>query len=155
MTDEVKYVRIGGEEISIEEAASLVRMVCADAKQIAGVFHGQNRSEKFRKNWPDEYKFAETNWKTFIKAARALYAQKLADPKTPDHDARRMHLALVLEAAISEGVKGREQTDNRLQLQPGTQQFAGDRYENRKIIEKFGLSQNLRAALLNSTTTRH
>src|ERR1700733_13020738 len=86
-------------------------MLCNDAKQIAGLFHGMNRSIRFRANWPDEYLFADANWKTFVVAARAMYAERLADPKTPPADARKMHLALVLEQQASKG----PEKDNRHQ----------------------------------------
>lgn len=142
---------INGETITAKEAVSLIKMLCHDAKEIAGVFHGMNRSEKFRINWPDETKFTEGNWKTFVEAARQMYADRLGDPKTPPADARKMHLALVLQAKLAEG----QQTDSRLQLSPNTLQFEGDPYENRKIAEKFGKRPNLRAALLNSAVSRH
>lgn len=147
----MKYIDINGEKITTKEAATLIRMICNDAKQIAGVFHGMNRSDKFRVNWPDEYKFADANWKTFVEAARAMYAERLADPKTPKEDARKMHLALVLEAMVAKG----SQNDTRLQLAPDSQQFVGDKAENRRILEEFGRVPNIRAALMNSVATRH
>ncbi len=144
-------IEINGEFISVDEAKKLIRMLYNDAKQIAGVFHGQNRSVKFRINWPDEYKFADANWKTFVVPCRQMYAERLADPKTPPKEARMMHLALVLEHKIARGLE----KDTRLQLSPGTQQFEGDKSENLKIIEKFGKRPNLRAALMNASATRH
>lgn len=144
-------IEINGEKISASEAKGLLRMLYNDARQIAGEFHGMNRSEKFRVNWPDEYRFADANWKTFVDACRQLYAERLTDPKTPPADARKMHLALVLQAMMAQG----EEADTRLQLAPGTQQFEGDRHENRKIAERFGRTPNLLAALMNSVATRH
>src|SRR5882672_1170286 len=99
------YLIVNGERIPKSEALSLIRMFYNDAKQIAGVFHGMNRSEKFRRNWPNEYLFAEANWKTFVEAARQLYAQRLGDPKTAPADARKMHLALVLQAMAEQGAE--------------------------------------------------
>lgn len=127
-------IEINGEQISAHEAASLVRMLCNDAKQIAGTFHGMNRSAKFRANWPNEYVFADANWKTFVEASRSMYAQRLADPKTPPVDARRMHLAMVLQTMAEQGAE----KDPRLQLAPNTQQYVGDPFENRKIVNDFG-----------------
>ena len=144
-------IHVNGEEIAELEAKSVLRMLYKDAKEIAGEFHNMNRSAKFRVNWPDQYKFANSEWRNFIEAARAMYAERLGDPKTPPEDARRMHLALVIDAMAG---KNRPK-DNRLQIAPNTQQFVGDPYENRKIAEKFGKNQNLRAALLNATATRH
>jgi len=51
-----------------------------------------------------------------------------------------------------------QETDNRLQLKPDSQQFVGDKYENRKIIDTYGNGQNFRAALKNgvaSVLTKH
>lgn len=144
-------IEINGEQITVDEAKKLLRMLYNDAKQIAGEFHTMNRSVKFRLNWPDEYKFTDANWKTFVCATRQMYAAKLGDPKTSEADKRRIHLVLVLEHKIAEG----QEKDTRLQLAPGTQQFEGDKGENKKIVDKFGARQNMRAALLNATATRH
>ena len=141
----IKTIEVNGEAITVIEAAGLIRMICNDAEQIAGQFHGHNRSEKFRINWPDEDRFVKANWKTFVAAARAMYAERLADPKTPPADARKMHLALVLQHMMAQG----QEKDTRLQLAPNTLQFEGDPVENRKIKETFGNRQNLRAAYLN------
>jgi hypothetical protein len=143
-------IDVNGEKIEKAEALALIRMLCNDAKQIAGVFHGMNRSEKFRLNWPDEYKFADANWKTFMEAARQMYAERLGDPNTSPAQARKMHIALVLQAQISKG----QETDNRLQLAPNTLQFEGDKIENRKIIDQFGMKPNLRALVKNSVASR-
>jgi hypothetical protein len=140
-----EFIQVAGELIPKKEAADLVRMLYNDAKQIAGEFHGMNRSEKFRVNWPNEYDFAEANWKTFVASARQLYAERLADAKTPPADARKIHLSLVLQAMMAQGEEG----DTRLQVAPGTQAFDGDRRENVKTLEKFGATPNFRAALRN------
>ncbi len=127
-------------------------MLCNDAKQIAGVFHGMNRSAKFRRNWPNEYVFADANWKNFMESARAMYAERLGDPKTPPSDARKMHLALVLQTMAEQGVE----KDNRLQLAPNTQQFEGDPFENRKIVEQWGKQSNtFKELLMSSSTARY
>jgi hypothetical protein len=62
-----------------------------------------------------------------------------------------MHIALVLQAQMGQG----QEADTRLQLAPGTQQFDGDAFENKKIVEKFGVKPNMRAALMNNIATRH
>lgn len=151
MTDlSADHITINGEKIPHAEAMTLIRMLCNDAKEIAGVFHGMNRSAKFRANWPNEYEFADNNWKTFVDAARKMYAQRLADPKTPPKKARMMHLALVLQAMISQTGN----VDTRLQLAPDTQQFAGDGFENRKIENLWGRESNTIGELLRSSTNK-
>lgn len=145
------FIEINGEQISTHESEELLRMMCNDAKKIAGEFHGMNRSAKFRVNWPDEYKFANSEWRNFIEAVHEMYATALGDPKVSEVNKRRMFLAIVLWKKIGEVTP----KDNRLQLSPNTQQFEGDPFENKKIVENYTKAPNLRAALLNSTATRH
>lgn len=139
---------INGEFISSKEAGELIRMLYNDAKQVAGVFHGMNRSKKFRKNWPNEYVFAESEWKNFVVATRQMYLDRLKDPKTLPSDAQRMFKALYLERLAAEG----READNRLQLAPNTQQFEGDKYENKKIAEQFGTHSSSFAELALGST---
>lgn len=141
---------INGEQITASEAASLVRMLCNDAKQIAGTFHGMNRSAKFRRNWPNEYVFADTQWKNYVASVRAMYAERLGDPKTPPADARKMHLAMVLQTMAEQGAE----KDTRLQLARNSQQFVGDKFENNKIVDKFGKQSNTFKELLLSSSSR-
>lgn len=151
MTDD--FIEVNGEQIPKHEALALIKMFCNDAKQIAGVFHGMDRSPKFRANWPNEYLFAESEWRNFMEAARAMYADRLADPKTPPAEARKMHLAIVLHSMAEQG----GENDTRLQLKPNTQQFVGDPYENKKIVNHFGKHSNsfLDLALGQSTARYH
>jgi hypothetical protein len=144
-------IDINGEQISESEANKLIRMLLNDAKKMAGEFHQMNRSAKFRVNWPDEYKFANSEWRNFVDATITLYGEMCGDPKVSDYDKGRMHKAIVLWARLGKTMP----KDNRLQLKPGSQQFEGDSYENRKIVENYGAAPNLRATLLNSTATRH
>ena len=136
-------VTINGEDLSDSEVERIRATLRSDAKQFAGEFHNMNRSDKFRANWPKEYEFADSEWKNFVAAVRMMYVARLADPKTPPADARIMHLAIVLDQMASRG----KEADTRLQLAPGTQQFEGDRRENRLTLERFGRTPNLRAAL--------
>ena len=144
-------IEINGEQISEHEAQSLIKMLLEDAKRMAGEFHTMNRSKKFRINWPDEYKFANSEWRNFVDATITLYGEQLGNPNINTVDKRRLHLAVVLWAQIGKVAS----KDNRLQLKPNTQQFEGDAYENKKIVETYGAAPNLRAALLNTTATRH
>ena len=144
----MKFIEINGENISAKEALDLTRMLYHDAREVAGEFYDMNRSTKFRTNWPNQDRFADCNWKTFVETTRQMYAERLGDPKTSPEDARKMHLALVLQAMMAKG----EEADNRLQIAPNTAQFEGDKRENKKIMEKFGPNPNFRAALKNTVT---
>lgn len=134
---------VNGEVLTVGEAMALVRMLCEDAKQVAGEFHNMNRSIKFRANWPNEYVFADTQWKNFVECVRGMYAARLGNPKTTAADARKMHLAIVLYTMAEQGAE----KDPRLQITPNTQQFDGDPVENRKIVEDYGKQSNSFAEL--------
>jgi len=142
-------IEVNGEHIAKSEALALVRMLCNDAKQIAGQFHNMERSAKFRRNWPNEYVFADSQWKNFVEAARAMYAQRLGDPKTFPSDARKMHLAVVLYAMAEQG----SEKFGGVQIAPNTQQFEGDKFENRKIVDQFGKQSNTFKELALSSTS--
>jgi len=141
-------VEINGEIIPVRECARLLRMMYKDAQQVAGEFHTLNRSAKFRLNWPNEYEFAESEWRNFIDATRQMYTEQLSDPQVHADKKDKMFKAIVLERKISEGME----KDNRLQLYPNSQQFVGDKKENKNILEKFGAVPNLRAYLRRSTS---
>ena len=147
MNKKPKFILVNGEQISTKEAAQLVGMIRDDAKEVAGQFHNMNRSEKFRVNWPNEYYFAESEWKSFVEAVRLMYTERLADPLTSDAEKRKLHLALVIEHMVAQA----GEADNRLQIKPNTQQFVGDPFENRKIKNQFGTAPDLKAAMKNST----
>jgi hypothetical protein len=146
-----RMIDLGLVQVTPKEAASCVRMMIQDAKELAGQFHGLDRSEKFRTNWPDEYKFASSNWKTFIEAVIQSYAVLLGRANVPEEDKHRMYVARLMWEKLSVG----KERDNRIQIAPNTQQFVGDKFENRKIKENFGTHGNFRAKVLNSVATRH
>jgi hypothetical protein len=144
-----RNLSIGGEIIAVSDAIKLVDRLYARAYEIAGAFYENNRSKKFRVNWPDAYEFAEANKRAFVEQARADFSKVLADPKTTPREKHQVYLALLLERAFSEGLKGMgNEADTRLQVRAGTQQFDGDKAENLKIAENFGEKPNLRAVLL-------
>jgi hypothetical protein len=146
-------IDLGLVQVTPREARECMRMMLHDARELAGQFHEQDRSEKFRANWPDEYKFARANWKSFIQAVIQAYATLMGQTSVPDVDKHRMYVARLLWEHVSKDKVA--EADNRLQLFPNTQQFVGDPFENRKIKQQFGLAKNLRAHLMNNLVTRH
>lgn len=146
-------INLGAVQVTKKEGGDCVRMMISDAKQLAGIYHGKTRSEKFRNNWPDEYKFASANWKTFIQAVIEGYAGLLGQARVSEDDKRRMYIARLMWERLSKD-EGKE-PDNRMQMRPGTQQFVGDPFENRKIKDQFGVHRNFRAAVMNNVVTRH
>lgn len=149
MTD---FLQVNGEPIPKAEAMELIRMLCNDAKEMAGVFHGMNRSEKFRADWPDEYAYADANWRHFMEAARKLYAQELGNPHRTEYDKKRMFLAICLWDQVD---KMTPEKFGGIQMEPNTQAFEGDKRENRLTVERFGKHAMSFKDLLMSTTRFH
>lgn len=145
-----EFIEINGERIPKSEVADCIKMLLHDAKEYAGQFHNQNRSEKFRLNWPSEYVFADANWQYFIDATRRLYAELLGNEKVKPRDKRRMHIALVGHSMATKDAP----LNPRSPIMPGTQQFEGDKFENKKIIDKFGPRSNTFKELLMSSASR-
>ena len=139
---------IGNEIISVEHAMKLCDYLYAHAYELAGQFYEQNRSEKFRLNWPNAYDFAEANRKGFVQQARADFTAMLGNERTPDATKKRIYLALLVERAFAAGLERMgQEADTQLQIHKGTQQFDGDKAENRKIVENFGRQRDLKAVL--------
>jgi hypothetical protein len=149
MTD---FLEVNGERIEKQEALDLIRMLMDDAKNIAGEFHGMNRSKKFRRNWPNEYAYAECEWRNFMEAARAMYAERLGDPFTSEYDKRRMFLAIALWNQVENQAPEKY---GGMQVMPDSQAFEGDKYENRKTVENFGAQSDTFKDLLMGSTKYH
>lgn len=142
---------VGGEIISVSDAIKLVDSLYAHAYELAGRFYENNRSEKFRINWPNAYDYAEANKRTFVQQARADFTQILGNEKTPPDQQRRIYLALLVERAFSAGLeKLGHETDTRLQIKTDSEQFVGDKRENASIVETYGKQPNYRAKVLAS-----
>jgi hypothetical protein len=144
-------LEVNGETFTPQQVIEILKSFYNDAKQVAGQFHGMTRSRKFRASWPDQYKFANSEWKTFVAATRQMYLEMIKDPKTTPEDKQKMFLALAFEAKISVG----KETDNRLQVHQDSQQYVGDKRENAINEGAFGVDPDPLAVVLNSLTTRH
>lgn len=150
MTTE-KFIDLGLLQVTPKEAADCVKMLINDAKELAGVYHGKNRSAKFRAGWPDERRFASSNWQTFVQAVIEGYANLLGAPKVSEDDKRRIYIARLMWERMAVG----KERDNRLQLRPNSLQFAGDPIENRRIARDFGTHAHSRARFMNTIASRH
>lgn len=63
-----------------------VRLIRMMAKDFAGEFYEQNqRSLRFRRQWPDQDQYAARNWAHFVDMSRAALAALLARPDYPQH----------------------------------------------------------------------
>ncbi|HLH92078.1 MAG TPA: hypothetical protein VKX28_26900 [Xanthobacteraceae bacterium] len=128
---------VDGELLQDDEVRKLMALVENDAKKVAGEFHGMKRSAKFRAMWPNEYVFAEQNWKNFVVAVRMMYAERLADQKTRPEEAETMFRALCVQAMMGAGPNAPAP----IQSLPNTENFVGDKTENKVIDESFGVGQ--------------
>ena len=136
-------LNIEGELVSDEEIIEILRMIDHDCKEMAGLFFEEDRSNKFRKTWKQVGElsrrsaqdcFVDHAWKHFVVHVRAWYAHRLSNPVIPEKEALRLHRALIIEyqRGLAKSAK------DVLQLAPGTQQFEGDKQENRHISEEYG-----------------
>ena len=145
----MRNISIGGEIISVSDAMKLVDTIYEHAYELAGQAYEKDRSAKFRLNWPNVYEYAEANKRNFIEQAREDFCAMLSDKKSDEKTKKRVYMAILLERAFANGLeKLGHEADTRLQVKKNTVQFEGDKTENRKIMEKFGPSTNLRAEML-------
>lgn len=153
---------VDGQNLSNSEVRKLLDMVKKDAQEYAGQFFDQCRSAKFRTAWTEvglrsgrdpQLCFVDAQWTHFVEHVRSLYAQMLTSPKVTEDDKYRIHQALIVQATL-----GSTSQEVPIQMAPGTQQFEGEKYENKKTAENFGThaEKSLVQKLLSSTNmTRH
>lgn len=152
---------VDGENLSDFEVHKLIAMVRKDAEEYAGQFYDQCRSKKFRRAWAEvglragrdpQMVFVEQQWTHFVEHVRSLYAQMLTSPKVAEEDKAKIHKALIVQAVL-----GQQSQHAPVQMAPGTQQFEGEKYENRQISAQFGeyAEPALLAKLMSGTATRH
>jgi hypothetical protein len=61
----------------------LIRM---QAKEIAGIFYEQNqRTLRFRRQWPEQKVYVETQWPHFVQVGKAALIQLMVAEDTPQH----------------------------------------------------------------------
>lgn len=121
-----------------------------DAKELAGCFYERNRSEKFRASWPNIMTYVNTKWPHFVQGVREGYAELLGRDDVPEEDKERMFAALTdnAESVYSDAA------GSPLQIAKDSQQFHGDKYENRMIREKVGSGAASLASRLRTTTAK-
>lgn len=156
-----KRMIVDGEDLTQSQVRRLLDMVRKDAQEYAGQFYDQCRSKKFRLAWTEvglragrdpQMCFVDAQWGHFVEHVRALYAQMLTSPRVAEDDKYRMHQALIVQAML-----GAQSQNTPVQLAPGTQQFEGEKYENKQINAAFGeyAEPSLMKKLLGTTATRH
>lgn len=134
---------VDGDLVQDDEIHDILKMIDHDCKEFAGAFFEEDRSKKFRKTWNEVGKltkrsaqdcFVDHAWKHFVVHVRAWYASRLSNPVLPEKEAVKLHRALLIEYMRGQSKDAKDV----LQLAPGTQQFVGDKNENKHISEQYG-----------------
>lgn len=134
---------VDGDLLQDDEILTILHMIDHDCKEFAGAFFEEDRSKKFRRTWHQVGKlsrkspqdcFVDHAWKHFVVHVRAWYADRLADPHTLPSEKDRLHKALIIEYMRGTSQKA----ESVIQMAPGTQQFDGDKIENKHISETYG-----------------
>lgn len=153
---------VDGQNLTNSQVRKLLDMFNKDCKEYAGRFFDQCRSEKFRTAWREvglrsgrdaQMCFVDAQYLHFAEHVRSLYADMLTSPKVNEDDKYQIHQALIVQASL-----GAQSQHVPVQLAPGTQQFEGEKYENKQIAQNFGeyVEPSLLAKLMSSTAqTRH
>ena len=124
------------------------KMIVHDAKEMAGCFYENERSDTFRATWPDQLDYVNAKWAHFVDPVRQGYAELLGRPDVPEADKERMFEALTdnLEAVHSDGAA------SPLAIFKDTETFYGARRENLKIQDAIGTRPRSMREKLRTTT---
>ena len=164
-------IMVDGERITKSELRRLIKFFDHECKEVAGAFFEQcrkgllgdaGRSEKFRAFWseigfrcgkdPAEC-YVASHYQNFAEDVRAHLAGLLARPDVPEHEKQTIHKALIVQQMF-----GQNSQHVPVQLNQDSQQFAGDRFENREIVKNHGahVEPSMMQKFLGSTSnTRH
>ena len=119
--------------------------IVSDAKEMAGCFYDQERSETFRRTWPSQEEYVDMKWAHFVPAVREVYSELLGRPNIDPAEKEAMYEALIDQAGqiVSGGAH------SPIPIFKDTAAYFGDRRENRLTRENYGahartLNQKLR-----------
>lgn len=84
-----------------------VQLIRLTAKDLAGAFYEEDRSDRFRKLWPDVRQFTARNWPNFVPMARAILTGML-DPHSNTVQSLKdeIYEALIEDHRRSQGQRG-------------------------------------------------
>ncbi len=124
------------------------KMIVHDAKEMAGCFYENERSDTFRATWPDQMDYVNAKWAHFVDPVRKAYAELLGRPDCPEDDKQRMYEALTsdIPAAVSDGAA------SPLQIFKDTETFVGSRRENHLTHNAVGTRPRTMRERLRTTT---
>jgi hypothetical protein len=149
-------VEINGELVEDDEIRDILKMIDHDCRECAGeFFDSPGRSEKFRRTWKEVGRlagrspqdcFVDHAWKHYHVHVKHYYTARLQpyldevlridNPhfEKDEYIRDRLFKAIIMMGMMS---KAKEAQDV-LQMQPGTQAFEGDKFENKHISETYG-----------------
>jgi hypothetical protein len=112
---------------------------------MAGCFYDMDRSETFRRTWPNQKEYVDMKWAHFVPAVREVYSELLGRPSISPEQKEEIYEALIDQAdkIISGGAH------SPIPIFKDTSAYFGDRRENVQTRETYGaharsLSQKLR-----------
>lgn len=117
-----------------------------EAKEFAGVFYDQDRSALFRSIWPTQDEYVRHKWPHFVAGVREAWSAMLGKPEIPQNVKDYVYDALIADASE----RNSHSALDVVQLAPGTQQFAGDPFENRETAKNIGNGSDTHATLMNT-----
>ena len=128
---------VDGQILTNREVRKLLEMFHKHCQEYAGQFYDQCRSVKFRKAWTEvglregrdaQLCFVDAQWSHFVEHVRTVYVGMLTNEKIKEEDKYRIHQALIVQATL-----GATSQHVPVQIAPNTQQFVGDKFENKQI----------------------
>lgn len=161
---------VDGENLTKSEVRKLIKFFDHECKEAAGEFFEMcrkgllgdaGRSEKFRAFWSEigfrlgkdpQLCYVESHYQNFAEDVRSGLAGLLARNDVAEKEKQQIHKALVVQEMLSISSQ-----NTPVQLRKDSQQFAGDRYENRQITTTYGNHPDRSTIdkLLSTTATRH
>ena len=129
-------------------------MIRHDAEEFAGVFYDKSRSKRFRALWPNAMEYVRANWPHFVIHVRQTYAEMLTR-----HDTTQAMKDAIYQALIEDAPGARSMhAEDPLPLAYNTQAFEGDRKENARTDETYGIGQGpgtLKSRILRTVAKFH
>lgn len=119
-----------------------------DAKEMAGCFYDRDRSEPFRRTFPNQDEYVRLKWPHFVAGVRAAYAELLMHPNVSEAEKEAMYDALLDNATVAHS----DGASSPLQIGKDTQAFWGDRRENQRTAATYGTHARTVKDALRSTT---
>lgn len=91
-------------------------LVRRTAKELCAAFYEADRSERFRKFWPDIKQYIARNWPEFVDPARGVLASMLGRSDVSEHVKKEIYEALQEDHERQERYHGNQHDSGRFAL---------------------------------------